>query len=422
VKSADVGGHKVYMRTLDVRTVGVAGGSMPRLKNNSIADVGPRSAHIAAMRYSSFTKPLAQPRIHLIQPQPADAKDYLALSDGDAPPSITLTPTCAANLLGLVPPGDCAVGKLDSIKAAFAALAKESGNSAEHEANSMLTHAYKKCLPIVNDLIKEYKLDASLVSLVGGGGGAAAIVPFTAKQMDLRHSLAENADVVSAIGVALALVRETIERQVVNPSNDEILRIRQEAHDAVQRMGADPATIDIHIEVDARTNTIRATASGATKLSESAAKANVLTAEERTNLAAESMRVAPAELKVVAETDHYQVFGAETVDKQAFGLFRRKCLSLRTLDSKGIIRLQNKNADAEQTTAGDAERAIGDLAERHATYGDAGKVLPEMMLLASAKIVDLSGLMDLSQVLALAKIELETLPRDSRVIVIADLK
>jgi hypothetical protein len=240
--------------------------------------------------------------------------------------------------------------------------------------------------------------------------------------MELRHSLAENADVVSAIGVALALVRETIERQVVNPSNDEILRIRQEAHDAVQRMGADPATIDIHIEVDARTNTVRATASGATKLSESTKKTAVLSAEEKKSTAAESMRLQPAEVSLVAQSDHYQVFGGETIDTQAFGLFRHKCLSLRTLDSKGIIRLQNKNGDATQTTAGNAENAISELAEKHATYGDAGKVLPELMLLASAKIIDLSGLMDLSQVLALARIELETLPRDSRVIVIADLR
>ena len=87
-----------------------------------------------------------------------------------------------------------------------------------------------------------------------------------------------------------------------------------------------------------------------------------------------------------------------------------------------IIRLQNKNADLKQCKAADADAAIYALAEEHAQYGDAGKVLPEMMLLAGAKIIDLSGLMDLGQIQALARIELETVPRDSQVIIIADLR
>ena len=44
------------------------------------------------------------------------------------------------------------------------------------------------------------------VTLIGGGGGAGAVVPFTGKMMSLPWRIAENAPVISAIGVALALV------------------------------------------------------------------------------------------------------------------------------------------------------------------------------------------------------------------------
>lgn len=418
IKSAELGGHKIYMRTLDVRTVGVAGGSMLRVKDNHLTDVGPRSAHIAGLSYVSFADKLDDPKLKQIQPCPTDPNDYLALSDGDQEAKYCLTTTCAANELQLVPVNDCARGNSQLISKAFAVLGEKLKISPQEAAKQVLTLASRKCQPIVSQLIKDYKLDAELVTLVGGGGGAAAIVPFTAQSMHLNFNLAENADVISAIGVALALIRETVERQVIHPTPDDILRVRQDAFASVIAMGAEASTVEVHVEVDPKTNTIRATAFGATALTHEKSKLQALTVEGKKKLAAESMRVSEDKVKLVAETDHFQVYGADTVHARLAGLWKMKAHSLRTFDDNGI-RLQTSNGTAQLTTVKLAEKTIGELAEEHAQYGDTGKVIPAMMLLAGAKIIDLSGLLDLGQVLALAKIELEYLPGDSPVIAIA---
>src|SRR5712671_2799708 len=74
VKYARVGGHETYVSSLDVRVIGIAGGSMVRARDRRLIDVGPRSAHIAGLPYAAFAKPedIIGPTIEFFQPKADD--------------------------------------------------------------------------------------------------------------------------------------------------------------------------------------------------------------------------------------------------------------------------------------------------------------------------------------------------------------
>ena len=127
---------------------------------------------------------------------------------------------CAANFLGFVPEGDYARGNRESARLALEAIGKAVGLSAEQAAERILELASAKCLPLVRQLLKDYAMDKDQTVLVGGGGGAAAVVPHLAKTLGMKHRIAKNAQVISPIGVALSLVRDTVERTIPNPSQE----------------------------------------------------------------------------------------------------------------------------------------------------------------------------------------------------------
>ena len=70
VTYARVGGHETYVSSIDVRVIGIAGGSLVRATRGRAIDVGPRSAHIAGLPYAAFADEgeIVDPRIELFEP------------------------------------------------------------------------------------------------------------------------------------------------------------------------------------------------------------------------------------------------------------------------------------------------------------------------------------------------------------------
>jgi N-methylhydantoinase A len=419
-KSARVGGHRTYLNTLDVRTLAIAGGSMIREKDGKIVDVGSRSAHIAGLHYACFQDPsvfIGAKLVHL-RPTEKDADDYTAIETTNGT-RYSLTPTCAANLLGIIPDTAFAKGSAEAARLAFAPLAEKIGKTVEAAAQEVLDISCRKVANQIEALIKEYHLDRNMVELVGGGGGAASLVFFTGKMMNLPAKLAKKAEVISTIGVALAMVRDTVERNIVDPTPDDILSVRREAAEAVIKIGAVPETVEVQIEVDTRRNIVRATAFGTTELRKDSDPSVSATIETCQDIAARSLQIDIDKCQLAGKTAAFYVFSTQKETKTFLGLFKKTETPVRILDKTGVIRLQRSHAHVTATTIAevltDLENTIAQLTD----FGDAGRSLPDVYLLVGSRIINLSGLADVEQALALAKTELENLPNTKGVVIVA---
>jgi N-methylhydantoinase A/oxoprolinase/acetone carboxylase beta subunit len=421
-RPARLNGHRMYLNTLDVRTLGVGGGSMIRAAREPgrIVDAGPRSAHIAGLGYACFTEieELAGSEVEFISPTAGDAADHVVLK---APGGrrYAITTTCAANYLGYVEPDHFAYGKKESAGFAFDRLAGTLNLSPQETAVQILKIGCAKIAATIEELIAEYQLSRDMVLLVGGGGGAASLVPFLAKQMDLSFRIARNAEVISPIGVAMAMVRDTIERNIVDPSPEEILKIRREAREAAVAAGAVADSVEVQVEVDRRRNLVRATAVGTTELRKRGQESQSLSLPEWRAAAARSMRIAPEAVALVAETSHLLVFIGDETTTRWWGLRRERRQMMRILERTGVIRLQRGAARVCTTTLSQLKEELMRTVDALTDFGDAGRAIPDIFILYGPRIANFSGLADLAQVIALADVEFRSLDEGIRLVVIA---
>lgn len=420
MRPARVGGHRTFLNTLDVRTLAIAGGSMVRVHGGRLVDVGPRSAHIAGVAYACFAPAGTfdgDVEVTRVQPVEGDPDDYVVLVTPQG--RFALTPTCAANAVGVVP--DEAFAKADRATAltAFAALGRVTGQDAAALARAVLDLACGKVVTQVRALIEEYGLQSARVDLVGGGGGAASLVPRAGVLLDMPWRLARQAEVISPIGVALAMVRDTVERNIVDPSPADVLRVRQEALEAAVRNGALAETVEVQVEVDTRRNLVRAVAAGSAELRRGGASDRALDEDGRRTAAARSMGRPVEQVRRLASTGTLDVFVAEATPARWWQPWKRVQAPLRVVDRSGVVRLQRQGATVRACTASTLEGELRTLIDLMVDFGDAGRTLPDIYILVAARLVNLSGLADDGQVLGLAGVEVRAHAPEQAVVIVA---
>ncbi len=296
-----IGDLPTCVRSIQVRVVGTAGGSLVRLQGRAIASVGPRSAHIAGLPYACFipAKGLTGATLERTAPRADDAGDHavLLLRDGR---KAAITLTCAATTLAVlekspVPPGT----DRRSATAALTILGEALGCSAGEAAEAMLHQAVRGIDPAVSDILRRAK--GRRLTIYGGGGGATVLVPALAHYLDLPYEITPDADVLSSIGVACAPVRAEVE----GPCDDlaALRRVLELAEARAYEYGAQPGTVVVHGSLLAEHEGIRAAATGAATGSR-----RVVTRSTATRAAADSLGTDPQDLELAYQTEHHWIF------------------------------------------------------------------------------------------------------------------
>lgn len=420
IKYAQVGGHKTYLQSLDVRTLGVAGGSMIRVRDRKIVDVGPRSAHIAGKEYECFAPAgaLTSAQVQFVSPRPDDPSEYATVTAQDGK-EYSLTLAGAANLLGYVPEEDYAYGVPESALAAWTALGEYLGTDARSAARKVMEVAMEKLSVVVGELVDEYGLDKSFVTLVGGGGSGAVIVNALAEKMGFSCKMAKNAPYISTIGVALAMVREQLERTIANPTEEDIKKIRAEIIERIVQSGAKEETVDVSIEIDAPKNILRAIATGATELRQKDLSAAVLTKEQLSEICVKALSVEPSGVEFVGGTGRWNLFTGLGEKKALFGLVKKKTRSLAVIDREGVVRFRKEKAEYLQFQKGDQMSAFAPFLDANTTYSDANATLPKVFVFYREKMLDLTGMQTAAQLYSILDVETESMKPEEEILAVA---
>ncbi|MBI5146812.1 MAG: hydantoinase/oxoprolinase family protein [Thaumarchaeota archaeon] len=392
--------HPTCIRSMDVRILGVAGGSMIKIKDGRVWKVGPRSAHIAGLKYACFADPdiLKKGKIITIKPKENDIESYVAVKCDDE--TFAITNTCAANALGMIEKDDYSFANQSSAKIAMELLGRELRVTGPEAAMSVIQTASFEITKAISKILKEFKMEKAKTQIIGGGGGASVLVPFVAKQLGVPYKKAEHAEVISSIGVASSMIQEEIEHTISNPTPEQISEMHKKIHAIMIDRGAVPESILINSEYISEKALLRVSATGNVELDSTENAKNIFTLDEALIRASEMMEISRELVELSFETDHYFVFTGHVSEKKLFSKKNRH--HVLVLDRFGRMKLSHKNAKIFQGGKISILEELDDFLESRNN-----DIAPQVYLLNNLKLVDFSSLTSVSHILNAVQQELD---------------
>jgi N-methylhydantoinase A len=397
---------------------------MIRASKDTVIDVGPRSAHIAGCEYACFAsspEEFQNATLEFIKPAQDDPSDYVIIRTDTKRYALTLT--CVSNALGYVNEGDYAYANQGTAKAALSVLARYMGKTLEEVGRLVVDATVKNIQPTIRRLIEEYGIPFEHVELTGGGGGCATVVPIVAEAMDVRHKIARNHQYISPIGAALAMVRDTVERTIIDPSNEDIMNLRNEALQRVVKSGAVKESVEVTVDIDTEKNIVRATATGSTDTKQGKSMKPDLDTRDLMKKATENFsHIHSTSLNYLTSTNHFSVYQCDEEQQGLLKFLRRQKKHLLVLDRKGTTRLRLLNAEVKDAPSRSIQNQLKQWVDVHTKYDVGGEKTPDVFLLIGNRVIDFTGVPNGEQMVKLINTELSNYPSNEHVILLGCVK
>ena len=392
LRSIRVMGRPTAIRSVDSWVVGAAGGSMARVRRRSVAETGPRSAHIAGLPYACFSsaEELRGCELELLAPRDGDPESYAVVRSREC--RFALTVSCAANALGLPDAGEHAAGNREAALAAFSALGARLRQDPQRAARAVLDGAVAKVADAAADAARQHRLGPE-VPLVVLGGAAGALARPVSERLSRPLLRPPHPEVLSAVGAAMSLVRAEVCRDPRGADGDageaRRLEIAHEAERACVEAGAAPASVSVETTYEPDEGVVRAVATGAVALETEAARRRPVSEERQLGVAAETLSLGKESLQLVAASDFYRVYSENGSGRVA------------VIDALGGV------ARSEERARGVVAGEGGEILERLRTAVDEASLslgiavtVPRVTVVCGAKLLDLSDARDADEILA----------------------
>ena len=206
------------------------------------------------------------------------------------------------------------------------------------------------------------------------------------------------------------MVRDTVERIVPNPTKSDIQKIKQEATERAIVSGADPSSIDVHIEIDPQTTKITAIATGSTEV-RAMDLTNSCSVEEGKEIAAKDMGVSVNDISAEMSTKFFYAFSAANNPKAA----KHPC---RIIDAKGFIRVQRADGVIAECTVSEIDKAIEKLWKQCCKYSGDGVLPPDFYICMGGKLVDVSNMRSTKEIMLVLESDLMLLEENEKILIL----
>jgi N-methylhydantoinase A/oxoprolinase/acetone carboxylase beta subunit len=390
LRNLRVMGKPTATRAVDSWVVGAAGGSMARIRRKSVAEAGPRSAHIAGLPYACFADvaEFGGAELALVAPRAEDPECYAAVRT-PAGKLYALTATCAANALGLAEPGSHPHTAPDAALAAFAPLAARMRTTPERAARSLLDATVSKIAAAVEDAarVHDFGPDVPIAAL---GGSGPALAGEVGRRLGRKVLLPEHPELLSAIGSALSLVRAEVVRTATGSASAAETAVHA-AERACIEAGAAPGTVQVECSYEVQENQIRAIATGAVALEAGAAERVPVDEATQARAAAEAVGLGQEELQLVAANENYRIYCENGSGRVA------------VVDRLGSVPLAEDARKVVSAHGRELIPVLRDAIDASAVQLGVATILPRVALVYGTRILDMSEARRMEEIIATAE-------------------